>query len=110
MTTLTHKIQFDATCKQKQYFSKACGTARFTWNWALAKWEENYKAGMKTNALELKKEFNALKKEEFPWVYEVTKYASQQPFIHLQRAYQRFFEKKAKRPKFKKKGVHDSFY
>ena len=52
--TLTHKIRLDPTCKQEQYFRKACGTARFAWNWGLSKWEENYKAGKKTNALELK--------------------------------------------------------
>ena len=83
----THKIRLDPTCKQEIYLRKACGVARFTWNWALAKWEEKYKAGEKPNALALKKEFNTLKTEKFPWVYEVTKYASQQPFIHLSRNY-----------------------
>jgi putative transposase len=106
----THKIRLDVTCKQDRYFRKACGVARFTWNWALAKWEEKYKAGEKPNALALKKEFNALKTEKFPWVYEVTKYASQQPFIHLQRSFQSFFAKRTKYPKYKKKGIHDSFY
>ena len=107
---LTHKICLDPTCKQQQYFYKACGTARFAWNWGLAKWEEKYKAGSKTNAFELKKEFNGLKDKEFPWVYEVTKYACQQPFIYLDRAFQGFFKKKTKYPKYKKKGIHDSFY
>ena len=106
----THKIRLDPTCKQEVYLRKACGVARFTWNWALARWEEKYKAKEKLNALALKKEFNALKTEKFPWVYEVTKYASQQPFIHLQRAFQGFFSKRTKYPKFKKKGIHDSFY
>jgi putative transposase len=110
MTTLTHKIRIDPTYKQEGYFRKACGIARFVWNWALAKWEEKYKAGEKTDALSLKKEFNSLKSEQYPWVYEVTKYASQQPFIHLQRAFQNFFSKRTKYPKFKKKGIHDSFY
>lgn len=110
MTNLTHKIKLDPTCKQQTYFRKACGTARFAWNWALAKWEERYKNGGKTNALELKKEFNQLKDKEFPWVYEVTKYACQQPFIFLAKAFHAFFEKRAKYPKYKKKGIRDSFY
>jgi putative transposase len=100
----------DPIHKQRVYFYKACGTARFAWNWGLSKWEENYKSGNKVNALELKKKFNRLKEREFPWVYEVTKYASQQPFIHLQKAFQNFFKKKSKYPRYKKKGVHDSFY
>ena len=45
MPTLTHKIKIDPTCKQEVYFRKACGISRFTWNWALAKWDEKYKAG-----------------------------------------------------------------
>lgn len=110
MVALTHKIELDPTCKQKTYFGKGCGVARFTWNWGLAKWEEEFKAGKKPNALSLKKAFNSQKSSHFPWVYEVTKYASQQPFIHLQRAFQNFFAKRAKYPKFKKKGIRDSFY
>ena len=51
------------------------------------------------------------KKEEFPFVYEVTKYASQQPFIQLQQSYNKFFKKQGGRPKFKKKGKSkDTFY
>lgn len=110
MTVLTHKIRIDPTCKQTIYFLKASGTARFAWNWALARWNELYKTGEKPNALALKKEFNHLKSQMFPWIYEVTKYASQQPFIHLERAFRNFFAKRAKYPKFKKKGIHDSFY
>lgn len=106
----THKIQLDPTCKQKIYFAKACGTARHAWNWALSKWQESYSQGVSVNALQLKKEYNRLKKKEFSWVYEVTKYACQQPFIHLGKAFDRFFSKKAKYPKYKKKGIHDSFY
>jgi putative transposase len=60
--------------------------------------------------LELKKQFNALKPIEFPWMYQVTKYASQQPFIYLQTAFNRFFQGLGAYPKFKKKGEHDSFY
>lgn len=110
MATLAHKIQLDPTCKQERYFKKACGIARFAWNWALARWNEKYAAKEKTSSFELKKEFNSLKEKEFPWVYEVTKYACQQPFIYLQKAFQAFFSKQAKYPKFKKKGIRDSFY
>jgi putative transposase len=110
MTTLAHKIRLDPTYKQEVYFKKACGIARFAWNWALARWGEKYKAKEKVSALGLKKEFNSLKETHFPWVYEVTKYACQQPFIYLQKAFQGFFSKRTKYPKFKKKGIHDSFY
>lgn len=108
--TLTHKIRLRPTYKQAKYFCQACGVARFTWNWALSEWKKQYEAGKKPTALSLKRQFNAAKPIEFPWMYDVTKYASQQPFIFLQKAFKAFFHKKAKYPQFKKKGIHDSFY
>jgi len=109
-TTLSHKIQLQPTCKQAHYFRKACGIARFVWNHALAEWQRQYAAGQKPSGFSLKKAFNAIKPSAFPWMYEVTKYASQQPFIHLQTSFTRFFKGVSRYPKFKKKGVHDSFY
>jgi putative transposase len=108
--TLTHKICLAPTKKQEQYFRKACGTARFTWNWALNEWQNQLESGLKPTALKLKKQFNSIKPIDFPWTYEVTKYASQQPFIFLQTAFKRFFEGTSRYPKFKKKGHRDSFY
>jgi len=108
--TLSHKICLEPNYKQEQYFKQACGIARFTWNWALEEWNRQYKSGLKPKAFELKKSFNAIKKSEFPWMYNVTKYASQQPFIHLQTAFNRFFQGSSRYPQFKKKGHHDSFY
>lgn len=108
--TLSHKIRLVPTQEQRIYFAKACGTARFTWNWALAEWKKLYALGEKPGGLSLKKQFNAIKQKEYPWIYEVTKYASQQPFIFLQTAFTRFFRKESRYPRFKKKGVDDSFY
>ncbi|MEN8220773.1 MAG: RNA-guided endonuclease TnpB family protein [Pseudomonadota bacterium] len=107
---LAHKICLDPTHKQEQYFRQACGIARFTWNWALAEWKSQSDAGFKPKAFELKKQFNAIKPIEFPWIYNVTKYASQQPFIQLQTAFNRFFQGISHYPQFKKRGHHDSFY
>jgi putative transposase len=108
--TLTHKIRLDPNKSQNLYFCQACGTARFAWNWGLAKWNETYKSGGKPTAENLKLNFNSIKAEQFPWTFDVTKYASQQPFLNLKKAFNNFFQKRAKRPRFKKKGRHDSFY
>jgi len=107
---ITQQICLEPNYKQEQYFKQACGIARFTWNWALEEWNRQYKSGLKPKAFDLKKSFNARKKIEFTWMYEVTKYASQQPFIHLQTAFNRFFQGSSRYPQFKKKGHHDSFY
>ncbi|MCB9062246.1 MAG: IS200/IS605 family element transposase accessory protein TnpB [Halobacteriovoraceae bacterium] len=119
MYALAHKIELKPTNKQVTYFKKASGIARFTWNWALASWNEYYLFNQNLpkddrdsiNGLMLKKEFNAIKKQDYPWVGEVSKYVCQQPFIQLNHAYSRFFKGLAHKPKFKKKNVsRDSFY
>jgi len=50
-----HKIRLNLTPEQAQYFTKAAGTARFCFNWALAEWKQHYEAGGKPNAKALKK-------------------------------------------------------
>lgn len=40
----------------------------------------------------------------------VTKCAAEQAFIDLGKAYKRFFKHIGRYPRFKKKGIHDSFY
>lgn len=107
---LSHRIALDPTAGQRQSLARACGVARFTWNWALAKWEQLYKSGEKPTAFSLKKQWNAVKREQYPWVYDSPKDANQQPFTYLSQAYSRFFQKKAGRPRFKRKGRNDSFY
>jgi putative transposase len=111
-----HKIRLHPTAEQAVYFAKAAGTARFVWNWALAEWNRQYEAGEKPTAFKLKKQFNALRREQFPWTWEVTKNASDQPFLDLGKAWTAFFEgqkegKKVGKPKFKsKKRSKPSFY
>ena len=116
---VAHKIELKPNNKQKTYFTKACGTARFVYNWGLAEWNRRYEESLqlpdecreKISGMSLKKVFNAIKREQFPWTAEVTKYAAQQPFLDLQEAYGRFFKRQGGRPKFKKKGKsHESFY
>jgi putative transposase len=106
-----HKIRLHPTAEQAVYFAKAAGTARFVWNWALAEWNRHDEAGEKPTALELKKHFNEIRREHFPWTWEVTKNASDQPFLDLGKAFTAFFEGRARRPKFKcKKRSKPSFY
>src|SRR5947207_15209619 len=107
----SNKIRLNPTDEQAAYFAKAAGTARFVWNWALAEWNRQYEASDKPTALKLKKQFNEIRREQFPWTWEVTKNASDQPFLDLGKAFTAFFEGKARRPKFKsKKRSKASFY
>jgi putative transposase len=86
------------------------------WNWALDEWNKQYAAGAKPSSTSLKKQFNTIKYEKFPWLKGVHRDAHAQPFAYLGKAWNRFFSdikagKKAYEPRFKKKGKNwDSFY
>ena len=109
--SISHRIELNPNNKQKTYFRKAFGCARLAWNWGLAEWQRQYKEGGKPSAFSLKKQFNDIKGEQYPFVYEVTKYASQQPFIALDKAFKKFFKEHTGYPRFKRKKDNEgSFY
>lgn len=111
-----HKIRLHPTPEQANYFARAAGTARFVFNWALSEWKTQYEAGGKPSAKALKKQFNAIRRAQFPWSYEVTKCAIEGAFMDVAAAFKNFFQgRKAGRktgyPKFKsKKRGRPSFY
>jgi putative transposase len=112
---IAHKIALDPNNVQATYFARAAGTARFAYNWALAEWQRQYEAWKADNSLPkpsqaaLRRQLNAIKREQFPWMLEVTKNAPQMAIIQLGQAFQNFFAGRARYPKFRKKGVHDRF-
>jgi putative transposase len=117
---VAHKIELKPNNAQRTYFAKASGVSRFSYNWGLKNWQRLYEENKnilvpeekhKISGMSLKKAFNGVKKEQYPWVFEVTKYAAQQPFLDLDDAFKRFFKKQGSYPKPKKKGKSvDSFY
>lgn len=123
MMLRTHKIRLDPNGAQAVHLARACGVARFAWNWALAEWQRQYEAHKAdpmlprpTEAL-LRRQLNAAKREQFPWMLEVTKCAPQEAIINLGKAYKNWFDSlagkrkgpKVRAPRFKKKGRRDSF-
>jgi putative transposase len=116
-----HKIALDLTQAHEADGRKAAGTARFTYNWGLSQWQEQYRNGEHPTAAGLKKQWNGIKYQEYPWLEEVHRDAHAQPFVNLHAAFQAFFQnvkdrkagkttRKVGYPTFKKKGQHDSFY
>jgi len=88
-----HKIRLNPTTEQAQWLLRACGVARFCYNWGLERWREQYEAGGKPSAYKLKKQFNAIKSGEYPWVYEVDKCAQDTGFRNLDMAFKNFFRR-----------------
>jgi putative transposase len=106
---LAHKIALDPNAAQRLYFARAAGTARFAWNWALAEWKRQYKAGEKPTEVSLRRQLNAVKRSQFPWMYDVSKAVVQESIIDLGRAFRGFFEKRARYPQRKQKKDRPSF-
>lgn len=116
-----HKIRLNSSPEQELYFRKAAGTARFVYNWGLAEWQ-HHKAdcpGQEHGVMAIKKDFNALKGQQYPWVYEVAKDVAEGAFTDLSAALKNHFDSRnGKRtgtkvgfPRFKsKKDRRQSFH
>jgi putative transposase len=138
MMIVAHKIQLLPNNRQALYFRKACGVARFAWNWGQRLWDAQNRARFPRitddygvlvgyekrtviddtgnsvphyNAQSLKKEFSALIDAEWPWMRETTSYAYQRVFSELENAHKRFLKGLGGRFRAKKRGQsRDSFY
>jgi putative transposase len=106
---LAHKIALDPTPAQEAFLARAAGTARFAWNWALAEWKRQYGEGGKPSDVSLRRDLNAIKREQFPWMYDVSKCVAQEAIIDLGSAFRAFFEGRAKYPQFKRRDDRAAF-
>lgn len=104
-----HKIKLYPTRYQEILLRKSCGVARYSYNWGLAKWKELHEAGERPTAYNLIKLQNSIKRIEMPFFMEVSKTAPQYAIHNLQKAFIGMWKQKRGYPKFKKKGVRDSF-
>lgn len=104
-----HKIRLNPSAEQEKYLRQSCGVARFVFNYGLAEWKHQYEAGEEPSAYKLKKQLNAVKRQEFPWMYDVTKCAVDTGFRNLDIAFKNFFRRckngdaKKGYPRFKSK-------
>ena len=99
--------------KQKTKLFQYANTARFAYNWALSREQENYKNGGKfISDKDLRKEFTQLKKsEEYSWLNTISNNVTKQAIKDACDAYKKFFKGLSKHPKFKsRKRTKLSFY
>lgn len=109
----TIRVMLIPNNKQKTKLFQYANTARFAYNWALSKEQENYKNGNKfiSNG-DLRKEFTQLKKtKEYAWLNNISNNVTKQSIKDACIAYSRFFKGFSNFPKFKsKKHSPPSFY
>lgn len=101
----TYKVMLVPNNKQKTRLFQLAGAARFAYNWALARQQENYEKGNQfISAFTLSKEFTAFKKlEGNEWLTTVSSNLTAQAITDACDAYIKFFKGLSKFPKFKSK-------
>ncbi|MCG7337147.1 transposase [Sporosarcina sp. ACRSM] len=110
---LGKKVRLKATKEQEKKMWKSVGTARWVYNWTLARQQENYKQGNKfISDNDLRKEITVMKQlDEFKWLYDVSNNVAKQAVKDACEAYVNFFQGKAEYPRFKsRKHSKRSFY
>lgn len=110
--TLGYKFRIYPNCEQQQKINHILGCARFVYNHFLVIRRDEWKANHNSlNYVKTSKLLTDLKKrEETAWLKEADSYALQQSLRDLDRAYENFFKKKAKYPRFKSKHNHTQSY
>ena len=91
--------------KQKTKLFQYANTARFAYNWALGREQENYKNGGKfISDGDLRKEFTQLKKtDEYSWINSISNNVTKQAIKDACESYKDFFKGYTKFPRFKSK-------
>lgn len=106
---LSHRIRLDPNNVQASWLDRCAGTARFVYNWGLARWQELHTAGEKPSWQRLNAEFNAIKVVMFPWILAMPWKIANTALADLGCAFSHFFRRlkagqKPGYPRFKKKG------
>ena len=107
------KVKLNPNNKQLTKLFQYAGCARFAYNWAINREDENHKQGNKfLSDMDLRKEFTQLKKlQEYKWLNEISNNVTKQAIKDACNAYKKFFKGQCKFPKFKsRKYSTPSFY
>ena len=99
-----YKVRLYPNDDQQLFFAKSFGCTRFIWNRMLSDKIEYYKATKETL-----NNTPAQYKKEFEWLKEVDSLALANVQQNLRGAYNTFFKNGTGFPKFKKKGIKDSY-
>lgn len=108
---LAHKIELRPTPKEAEYIDRACGSRRHAFNQLLAHFSKPENKWSKAAAVHY---YMTVLRVEFPWYGEVSSRVTRNAIDDLDSAFNHFFRRarlggKPGFPKFKKKGVSDSF-
>lgn len=107
----TYKTEIKPTEEQKVKIHKTIGVCRFIYNFYLAHNKEMYTKGQKfVSGMDFSKWLNnefIPQNEEYSWIKEAGSKAVKQSIMNGEKAFKKFFQGKAKYPRFKKKSKSD---
>ena len=108
---LAHKIELRPTPEQADYLMRACGSRRHCFNQLLAHFSRE---GVKWSKAPAYQHYIKVLRIEFPWYAEVSARVTRNAIDDLDSAFKHFFRRckqgeKPGYPRFKRKGVNDSF-
>src|SRR6516165_5498305 len=105
MERKVYRFRVDPTASQAAALTRFAGARSFVFNWALARRKEtSEQSGKSISWSALSVELTELKnKSGFEWLKEIVSQLLQQALSDCKRAFENFFEKRARFPKFKKK-------
>lgn len=109
LTYRSYRTELEPTSFQRAVLARHCAAARFAYNWGLARRIEAYERDRTVlTSIDLHRELNALKRTDFPWLYNVSKCAPHEALRDLDQAFRFFFKglKTGRRvgfPRFKKR-------
>jgi putative transposase len=106
-----YQFELKPNGEQQRQMRRFAGSCRHVYNKVLALQQERHEAGeKKLGYAALCKALTEWKAQpQTLWLNETPSQALQQALKNLERAYKNFFEERADFPRFKKKGVSDSF-
>lgn len=110
MTMIAYKFRFYPTSAQEQALCKMFGAARWAWNTCLAWRSAAYTLdGESVSGMSFSKELTWLKTlEPFSWLKEIPTVVYNQALRDQDKAFSAFFAKRARYPKFRRKGGPES--
>ena len=101
-----YRLRAYPTRAQQRAIGRLIGAARFVWNWALSRRSEAYHADQtRLNWIALSRELTALKRAaETAWLAQLPREPFNQVLRDQERAVTNFFGKRAKYPRFRRRG------
>ena len=102
-----YRLRVYPTRSQARTLAQLAGATRFVWNWALDRRTEAYRAdGTKLNWVALSREFTVLRAApDTAWLGALPREPFNQVLRDQERAFAAFFAKRAKYPRFRRRGA-----